>query len=189
MSRVWDWLSKKKTQATLLFIGPGLVFVWHEYIHFPEHTPSPQMVVSAPNGIAVGGGTVTNPTVNNNYASSVPPPSITWSSAHTDPLPNPGPFSDTLWKYPGSKVEITLQGILYYPLFVVQCNRPCGAITIGVEGVSSPKLYGTNNPNFTIAGFSMPSELDQGSKVSIDVRSKDENNIEILSVQPYVQHQ
>jgi hypothetical protein len=37
---------------------------------------TPQQTISAPNGIAIGGGIVTNPTVNNNYG-QFPPPGVT----------------------------------------------------------------------------------------------------------------
>jgi hypothetical protein len=196
VSGVWKWLSKKANQSTLKFIGAGAGVAvgacWVVYLHLFQHAEPPSVNVSAPNGIAAVGSTITNPVVNNNYSAPAPPPPISWSSTHTEPLQNAGPeFDTTLALHPGVRVEIVLKGLFYHPLFAVLCDRPCGVMDImtNAVGVSSGQPYTTGSPNIVVGGFSIPSELDQGSRVWIDVRSRDKNTIKVLSVQPYARAQ
>ncbi len=154
-----------------------------------EPVTQPPPVNVCPNGNC--GGTLINPTVNNNYAASQPPPAITWTGSRVEDATPPrignassGP------KHPGLSLVVKLLGRFQFPMFTVSCSRPCEAVWIGVEGASAPGLYATNNPLVAAAGFrGMPAFLDAGSTVWITVASKDENDINVLSVDPYVARQ
>jgi hypothetical protein len=151
----------------------------------PAAEPPPANV--CPNGNC--GGTVINPTVNNNYAASQPPPRITWTGSRVeDTAPAPiGSDMPSEPKHPGVRITITLLGRFQFPMFTVLCNRPCQAVNIGTPGASAPSIYLTNNPLVTAAGFrGVPAFLEGGSTVWITVASKDENDITIVGVDPYV---
>ena len=76
-----------------------------------------RQVISAPNGIAIGGGTVNNPTVNN-YGP--PLPHVTWSILK-DKLTVQAGSNPQTW------VHISIDRDFSGPRFAVICDRPCKA--------------------------------------------------------------
>jgi hypothetical protein len=150
----------------------------------PASTP---VIVSAPNGIAVGGGTVTNPIVNN---FGPRPPQLEWKvSPRIDPLP---PDSEQVKEYPsnvnpGVNVTITVAGRFIAPMFAVRCDHACFTTGIGIAGASSPRTYTTNRPDVAMAGFGgIPGQIEAGSVVKVTVRSGDSSDVKVLEVFPYV---
>jgi hypothetical protein len=148
----------------------------------------PTQTNTCPHGICVSGGVVDHPTVNNTVNSFQPiPPRLTWKADAVDGDTNNGPLQGPDSSHPGMKVAITVAGRFQFPMFAVQCNRPCAATEIVAAGVSSPKLYETNSPNVPVAGFAgMPAQVEAGTTVWVTVRSKDEQPIRVLDVAPYV---
>jgi hypothetical protein len=192
VSDIWKWLSQKKTQSTLKFIGSGLVLggvaLWKAFFSSSEPAPSAAMTASAPNGIAIVGSTVSNPVVNNNFATPEPRPHITWSSIPEGPSLNGGLYNPELEKHPGVSVEVVLQSPFRFPLFAIKCDHPCKAIHMTTDGIVQFRSYDSLDPTVTAAGFTTPSDLDEGARVSIDVRSEDEHSIKVLNVQPATRH-
>lgn len=188
MSAIWNWLSQKKTQSTLKFIGSGLVVgiaaLWSAFFSHSEPPTSAAMSASAPNGIAIVGSTVNNPVVNNNFATPEPLPHIEWSRVTENPSPNGDLYNPQLAKHPGVKVDITVQSPFRFPFFAVICDRPCKAINMVTEGMVKFRPYDSDDPRVTGAGFITPSDLNAGARLMIYVRSEDENTINVLDVQP-----
>ncbi len=178
----WRWLSEKKNKATLAFIGTGVVAAISLVMKVFFLHAEPSVSASAPNGIAIVGSTVSNPVVNNNYAAPDLPPQITWSS--TPENSGVGLFNPRLAKNPGVRVEIALLGPFRFPFFVIDCDRPCKVIEMVTEGVVMFQPYDSDVPTTTAAGFTTPTDLVKGSRVSIDVRSQDGNSVKVLAVHP-----
>lgn len=91
-------------------------------------SPSPApLIVSAPNGIAIGGGTVHNPTVNN-FAANRPPPSIKWEQRSIPPWTGSMEEQNQYVKNPGVDVAITTLGPFDRPAFEIECSTSCEAV-------------------------------------------------------------
>ncbi len=100
---------------------------------------SPQ-VISAPGGIAIGGGTVTNPQVNNIYGVPAPPPRGYWTTRTVEPFTErvqqePGKFVNV--RHPRAEMNLTLEGPFIHPILVVKCSVPC---TEGGFAVENPRI-------------------------------------------------
>ena len=141
-----------------------------------------EQTIAAPNGIAIGGGTVTNPTVNNNTMFGVPqpPPPITWIAKPAGPgYPRMG---STIPNNPGVDVFITVTNTFPNPIFAVECDRPCTATDVITGGAFSPGLFGTARPNVALFSVGLISGfLTAGSKVTLTVRSIDNQTIQVRS--------
>jgi hypothetical protein len=77
----------------------------------------PQQIISAPNGIAIGGGTVINPTVNN----GPPPAKLLWTQS----------AGGSVKGLENTKIALDVDHTLEVPEFVVTCDRPCSVTLIG----------------------------------------------------------
>jgi hypothetical protein len=165
----------------------------------PIPVPSPaQQVISAPNGIAIGGGTVTNPTVNNNFGSPQPPP-----KAH---MLNQVPAStgvgvggensaieevdSGLTVNPGVTMQLSVDGEFTNPAFRAICDRPCvfngASVAPGfVEWPPTilPRGYDKRDTVIKIKTAS----IDQNSYVSLVVRSMDKEKIRVFDISSYVE--
>lgn len=140
-----------------------------------------QQVITAPNGIAIGGGTVTNPTVNNNtYGAQQPPPHITWNTKPAKPGPTfiEGPTAAN----PGVEVQVIPDNTFVNPMFMVRCDRPCKGTAVHLNAAYGPSIYSTNSPNSALfslgvtTGFIAPM-----TPVTLTVRSFDSNPISVIT--------
>ncbi|MGH6858360.1 MAG: hypothetical protein ACRECP_12195 [Methylocella sp.] len=66
ISCAWDWVSKKRNQATLAFIGGGLVVAigvaWEANLQFSEKPKESSTFTASGGGIAAGGNVSANAT-------------------------------------------------------------------------------------------------------------------------------
>lgn len=173
----------------------------------PQQPPTPSVIVNAPNGIGIGpGGTATNPTVNNNYSAPRPPPQIEWSIVNAGNAlegmlqtrrrgPRGGNVPEATTP-PLVTVSVKVQGPFYYPLFAVQCDRPCEAVAVAKLNINQNStsfmlsgdtqfLYSTNRSDTVVAGPTLP-VIDRGSDVWICIASGDQAPLNIVGVTPFV---
>lgn len=142
MSAIWKWLSLKKNQTTLSFIGAGVVVVvaavWKAFFSHAE----PPMSASAPNGIAIVGSTVNNPVVNNNHA--VREINGLYQGDNKVGVASPGPSIDdaknviafgaaTFESYPNPAQPIEYQNLMLQcdVSFLKNLSHTVGSISIG----------------------------------------------------------
>lgn len=166
--------------------------------------PLSQTTISAPNGIAIGGGTVNNPTVNNNYRNPLPEIQVSPSLPIT-PRPRPTvqssiqpgvprmPAPDPSVYRPGASVTVILKGVFYNPSFIADCNVPCSldkawiVIGGGSSMVSISNEYDSiGNRSRTIAGVAYHvSQMFSGTVIKLEFRSLDDRQLIVTNVRPY----
>ena len=126
------------------------------------------ITLNAPQGIAIGGGNVTNPIVNN----YVPEPNLTWTQEQS--------------KVDGSPVAViifSLDHAMEIPAFGAFCDRPCESVDLTVAGFSHLRsLKAANSDNFTGYVFFAPRPLGARVRVRWIIKSLDGSPIEIQSV-------
>lgn len=143
---------------------------------------SPKIVVSAPQGIAIGGGTVHNPTVNNNYLTTLPPPAIKWSIMQTLDPNFDNPTGEDAGKNPGVRIKVQTEGPFAAPTFAVVCKQPCTMTKAGLApGWATQKIFYTPRPNTW--AFALTAAIDRFDVVVADLRSKNTQPVEIEDVQ------
>ena len=139
-----------------------------------SNSASPARVdVSAPHGIAIGGGTVTNPTVNN---FTPPAPRVFWSVVDTEQPEDR--------KRPRTSVKIYLDRAFVDAKFAVRCDRPCDAIGTGsCPGFNQAKFAKyrivQSSQRFIIIG---PNPFPSYTNYELQVESQDEQPVQIVSV-------
>lgn len=176
-----------------------------------DTTPSvPTTVISAPNGIAIGGGTVENPTVNNLYNMPEPLPGLVLNVAtgkrsmvHIYPEwleTRVSPEQRTRLQNPHKIVEITVDRNFTNPSFAITCDRPCGfapASSFGafVGSIEMPTVRPSGNMAYQLRsvdlekpntfGFQLRDfTLRAQNTLIIDVQSGDSSDIEVKTVEP-----
>lgn len=114
----------------------------------------PQQVINAPNGIAIGGGVVNNPTVNNYGPPPEPPAHITVEQEA---------FSSPTGKLV-AKVTLRVDHTLETPDFVVTCDRPCYLDRTGTGSYAMSNLVKSPNiaPNRFAPIFAAPKPMYPG---------------------------
>ena len=123
---------------------------------------------SAPNGIAIGGGTVTNPTVNN---FGPPEPKIWWQQEPKSGDPK------------AVSVTVFVDRSMELPAFGVQCDRPCETTFAGPDGiVQRDILHSATDPRFAGVVFMSPRPLGAGICVHWTITSEDDVRVKILSL-------
>jgi hypothetical protein len=137
-------------------------------------TNQPTTVNNAPNGIAISGGVVTSPTVNN-YA---PPPGVLSSVA------------EQIDSHPGVyrvKLHITVRNSWHDAAFVVKCDRPCHGEGMP-QRLPNQYLAGSNwddaeHPDWTVAKIDLPNPLPDGTEFIWWISSKDGKPISVNTIQ------
>jgi len=137
-------------------------------------------IVNAPNGIAIGDGSIViNPTVNN---VSFPLPSVSWVIDGKPPL-----SSSTR---PQVSVKISVDKMFVDAKFAVVCDRPCkavgGEIILPPEGGIAIPTWGTIPEHPEIAAFvvSQPNPMPSSVGYRAYVESADGLPVKILAVKP-----
>jgi hypothetical protein len=132
----------------------------------PPHSPSvPPVTISAPNGIAIGGGTVTNPTVNN-YAPSVRVIASAQMQRETGDTAAP-------WE---TRFTISTNVLVQTGDLKLKCSGP--ALRAGISRINPAILITGNNgpdandPNTVVYQLN-PEILSPGRVVTIAVYSKE----------------
>jgi len=122
----------------------------------------------------------------NVYGVPQPPPSITSiNRTHLDPKAFGG--DPATHSNPGIRLDISLSGIFYNPIFAFRCDRPCYARNGSVTpGGASPNQLVSKDPTIGAISFNFPSTIQMGQTVSIMIQSADDKDISILDVEPYV---
>ncbi len=131
------------------------------------------IVNNAPGGIAISGGTVTNPTVNN-YG---PPPAIIrWSTVTR--------VSSEGAKFPRTYVELALDHSIESAKFAVVCDRPCDAVWHEPPPGASQVNYASipNRPDVGVFEFIVPNPFPPDTKIVLGVQSKDDHAVKITQV-------
>jgi hypothetical protein len=122
---------------------------------------------SAPNGIAIGGGTVINPTVNNFGESE---PDLHWTQKQA---PTGSSVTVTLW------VEHSLE----YPAFAAECDHPCVAIGAESDGPVQAAFGGLpGKPNISALLLNLPRPLGAWVKIDWSIKSKDGQELHINAI-------
>jgi len=170
-------------------------------------TTTQPVVISAPNGIAIGGGAVENPTVNNLYNMPRPLPEMTLTvtegtrrMVHVYPayLEMRVPIEQrTKLQNPHKIIEITVDRNFMNPAFMITCDHPCGiapSSSIGGASNEMPTIKGGNsayqliplaNDNPNTFGFKLQNfTLMPKATLVVDVGSSDLSDIDIKSVEP-----
>jgi len=135
--------------------------------------------VSAPNGFAITGGSVINPTVNN-YGTE--PPEIKGERVPPD-VQGDG-------KRPIDTVRIYTDRSWPDAIFVVSCSIPCEAFRIGqVSGGGMgtnfrPGSFAEQPPNSAVFDITSPNPFPSATYLTLTVQSKDERPVAITSVSP-----
>jgi hypothetical protein len=141
----------------------------------PDTKPSVQ-VNNAPNGFAIGGGNVTNPTVNN---FGPLPPKITWELAPDRPQPS-GSLRPVVW------AKTYLDSPFNNPAFEVFCDRPCiGTNMSGMGGVVQP-FYINLTEDIVIFSTNPPNPLPGDRNYFWGVQSKDDSPVHIINVKTFL---
>jgi hypothetical protein len=147
--------------------------------------------VNAPYGIAIGGGTVSNPTVNN-YGP--PPPRIRWLVV---PLETAKQYlsQPVSASRPATVVKITFEGMMEHARFAFVCDRPCeGGPTstwaavngsMGISGVGGWLKQPTPIPDnpysveFIIFG---PDPVSSGEVIWFSIYSMDDTPVTVTEL-------
>jgi len=152
----------------------------------------PQVVINAPGGIGISGGTVTNPTVNN-YVTPGPPPEIEWSVVKTiEPGEYRGPRRlDPRINFPGQQIRAVLKGPFPNPSFRVECESPCSIFdmipeSVGTYAFSSTYDTSRKQPNVDIQGFPGISILEANVSVLITISSANRDPVKVTSVKSHL---
>jgi len=128
---------------------PSWAYQGSERPLIPTHgRPSPSVVLNSPQGFAISGGNVINPTINNNYGVAPPldPTTMTYTLQHH--LQGGG---YTNW----TEVEVLHTTKLSQPMFLFVCDQPIlrftfGLLDDGIVGTADVngihELYGANGP-------------------------------------------
>jgi hypothetical protein len=150
----------------------------------PESQESKVPVVSAPNGIAIGGGNVINPTVNN---FGPPPPNVAWEYLNDHPMRGPmGPLPES--PHPRRWIKISIDGTFLDAKFAVFCDRPCKAVTaevdVGNAGGFSTVRYGPSKEQPSIVGVvvDQPNPLPEVDPVNVCMESTDDRPVTVVKV-------
>ena len=152
-------------------------------------------VVSAPNGIAIGGGTVTSPTVNN-FRNPLPEIEISESiklPAKPRPQPTPGmPIFEMpgTTHNPGAEVIVSVKSVFYNPAFVADCSVPCTLVAIyelgnGVERMSNLDFKAIEGANNMAAGATYAQTMYPGLRLKLIFESLDDRDLTVFNVRPY----
>ena len=142
----------------------------------PESQEQKPPLVSAPNGIAIGGGNVINPTVNN---FGPIPPTVSFELFDRPPLPEAAPQQ---W------IRISINKTFLDPKFAIICDRPCKALSagiiLGLGGGIAQVNWGKIPDRDDIAAISVnqPNPMPSDAKVEAVVASEDDRPVKILSV-------
>jgi hypothetical protein len=139
-----------------------------------ENAPAKnEQINNAPGGIAISGGTVSNPTVNN---FGPPPAVIRWIPVARTPPQDA--------RFPRSYIELALDHSLESAKFAVVCDKPCEAVSheppMGVSQVN----YGTipDQPDVAVFAFISPNPFPPDTKTVLGVQSKDKQPVKIVQV-------
>ena len=137
-------------------------------------------IINAPNGIAIGDGSVViNPTVSN---VSFPLPSVFWVIEGKPPLSNS--------THPQVSVKISIDKMFVDAKFAVVCDRPCkavgGEIVLPPEGGIAIPTWGTIPERPDIAAFvvGQPNPMPSNVGYRAYVESADALPVKILDVKP-----
>lgn len=162
-----------------------------------DSSPEPRTSISAPNGIAIGGGNVTNPTVNN-YEPA--PPKIrvdieypTEAEVNSSP-PRRGAAAGS--DKPSVSVLVTLQGNFERPAFAFTCDIPCRLVDQGlldtsagsVSNVGYPvRILGSkHDPTSFVVLYYSTSQMLAGTRLQFSLRSLDGSPFRISNVTTWV---
>jgi hypothetical protein len=139
-----------------------------------SNTASPTIQNSAPNGMIIDGGNVTNPTVNN-YGVKPPPPNIKWESIDmTQPIGA---------KHPQTSGTIVVDSLFQNPIFVVICSRACDWVNFNVIGYNQGcRATIPGEPNVAAYVVLIPNPFPPGLKATFVVESLDDIPVKIVSV-------
>lgn len=143
----------------------------------PQAQESKPPQVNAPNGIAIGGGNVFNPTVIN-----VGPalPTLTFELFDKPPLPDS--------TAPQQWIRITIDRTFHDPKFAVVCDRPCRVlkadVVFGPNGGMKQVSWGKipNNENIAVVSVNQPNPMPSEDRVEVVIASEDDKPVNILGV-------
>ena len=132
-------------------------------------SPAPRIQVNnAPNGIAISGGIVSNPTVNN----FVPLSKIKHWSQRAGPA-----FSGRATVV----VTFTVNHTLEIPAFAAVCSRPCDAVSYSVLGAAQGYfLHSASNPDIAGVVLNEPRPLGADLAVSLTFATKGTKPFSVL---------
>jgi len=88
--------------------------------------------------------------------------------------------------HPGIKLRISVDSVFITPTFSARCDRPCfSKDTTLYPGISSAQ-HGArrDDPTYAAIMFSMPSAIQPGQFVGWEIRSADNQPIQIRTVEP-----
>jgi hypothetical protein len=139
----------------------------------PEKSQTPTQ--SCPNGICIGGNNSGDPTVIN---MAPPLPTISWTVRE---LPAVG------GKNPAVNVDFSADGAFSSPAFAAECTRPCesesGGLSTGGRMFMPQTGWDDSNPSIAILAFQIPNIIRKGEPLHWVIRSKDNQQVVIKSVQ------
>lgn len=147
----------------------------------PESQEPRPPLISAPNGIAIGGGNVTNPTVNNFGPT---PPIPTFELLDKQPLPESAA--------PQQWIRIAIDRTFLDPKFAVLCDRPCKVLradlVFGPNGGSKQLSWGKipNQENVAVISINQPNPMPSDDTVESVIASEDDKPVKILGVRVLV---
>lgn len=143
----------------------------------PPRKPEVQ-INSAPNGIAIGGGVVVNPTVNN-YGPQLPV--VSWELLDK-------PLTQIAGGHPQTWISISIDKTFIDPKFAVICNRNCTAsfaqMKLGHGGGVAQVDWGRIPDHSDIGAISVnnPNPMPPDARVVVCIESQDEQPVKILRV-------
>jgi hypothetical protein len=122
------------------------------------------------------------------FAAPQPPPHLLGvTMKELEPVATPNPMSGPLSSNPGASVSFTVDHVFQNAMFLLLCDRPCSSTSASVPGVSSPQMLSSaQNPRIAGVALGLMGPLFPGNPVTIEVRSADNQNVRILSVEGYV---
>jgi len=136
-----------------------------------------RQTINAPQGIAIGGGIVYGPTVNNFGPRN---PNVTWSILK-DKLPTKEAVNPQVW------VRIKIDRDFPLPRFAVVCDRPCKAVGQEFHAPTSSHTFGGSWGSIPghpeIAAYqALPNQMPVDATLDACVESMDEQPPIILAV-------
>jgi hypothetical protein len=143
---------------------------------------APVQVNSAPNGIAIGGGTVSNPTVNN-YGPVLP--QVSWKIEEGTPLPERA-------THPAVWIHISIDRPFLDAKFAVVCDRPCHGVDSQIIAPYGGymqdifKAWLPNQPDIAIFVINGPNPMSAIDSYRACVESDDDQPVKIVAVKPAV---
>lgn len=153
--------------------------------------PSTPVNNYAPGGIAISGGIVNHPQVNNNRP---PPPPIESTIAVIRPIPKgayPRGEGSPAYDRPGIEVRVTLLGVFYTPAFSVRCSVPCMATEqmfetdTGSSGFSGDAEFLHSSEYLTAFVMYRIGQLQKGTRLILTFRSLDDQQLAVSAVKTY----